>query len=228
MFDRRPVLLLGATGLIGSHAIAAGRARRDLRLFALARREVPLPPDARVEVLVAEPAEWEGALRSIAPAAVICALGTTWRKAGREEPAFRAVDHDLVLTMARAAKAAGVRSFVLISSVGADPGGKTLYLRVKGEVERALEGMGFARIDIVRPGLLLGARSGERRAAERAAMVLSPLINLFLHGQWAKYRSIRAADVAAAALQYAGETAPGRFVHEYPRIRELAAKAGRA
>lgn len=220
MSDRRPVLLLGATGLIGGHVVEAAKAVPDIRLLALSRREVPLPPGARIEVLVADPSQWEGAIRSLAPQAVICALGTTWRQAGREEAAFRAVDQDLVL---KAAKAAGSRGFVLISSVGAEPGSKAFYLRVKGDVEMALSDMGFSRLDILRPGLLRGARSGDVRWAERAANAVSPIANLFLWGRYMKYRAISARSVAAAALWCARQDRPGRFVHEYTGIRTLAA-----
>src|SRR3546814_6221908 len=74
--------------------------------------EAPMPPGARMEMLVADPAEWDQSLATVAPDAVICALGTTWRKAGRDEAAFRAVDQDLVLRVARAAKDAGVSNSI--------------------------------------------------------------------------------------------------------------------
>jgi uncharacterized protein YbjT (DUF2867 family) len=211
------VALLGATGAIGQAVIAAALDRGDIRLVAIARREVPLPPGARMEVLVADPHAWSDAIAASGASAVVCALGTTWAKAGKDEAAFRAVDHDLVLASATAAKAAGVRQFVLLSSVGAQIGARTLYLRTKGEVEEKIAKLRFERFDIIRPGLLRARRS-ERRPAERAAQVLAPLADLLLHGSWRKYRSIGVARVAAAILDFVTARPRGRFLHEYDSL----------
>ena len=221
MSDTRRVLLAGATGLVGTCAMRAVREHPGLRLVALSRREAPIPRGTRMEMMVADPVGWPRAVAAIAPDAVVCALGTTRRKAGSEE-AFRAVDHDLVVHLARAAKAAGVSNFVLVSSVGADVLGKASYLRVKGEVEAALATLRFRRLDILRPGLLRGARSHDRRPLERLAQIASPLADLLLHGERRRYRSIDAGLVAAAALQCAREKAAGRFVHENEAILRAA------
>jgi uncharacterized protein YbjT (DUF2867 family) len=221
MSEVRRVLLVGATGLVGTRIMQACVGRSDLRLIALTRREAPMPQGARMEMLVADPAEWEQSLATVAPDAVICALGTTWRRAGRDEAAFRAVDQELVLRVARAAKAIGVSNFVLVSSVGADMASRTLYLRLKSEVETALRKLRFHRLDILRPGLLRGPRSGDRRPAERLAIILSPLLNLVLHGERRRLRAIDAGIVARAALEGAKEKARGTFVHEHDAILRL-------
>jgi uncharacterized protein YbjT (DUF2867 family) len=221
MSEARRVLLVGATGLVGTGVMEQSVGRSDLRLIALTRREAPMPRGARMEMLVADPAEWSESIATAAPDAVICALGTTWRGAGRDETAFRAVDEELVLRVAKAAKAAGVSNFVLISSIGADTASRAFYLRVKGEVERALRKLKFARLDILRPGLLRGARAGDRRPGERLAIMLSPLMNLFLRGDRRRLRAIDARLVARAALEGAREKARGTFVHEHDAILRL-------
>lgn len=221
MSDVRRVLLVGATGLIGTRVMEQCIGRDDVRLIALTRREAPMPKGARMEMLVADPSEWDRAIASVAPDAVICALGTTWRKSGKDEAAFRAVDEELVLSVARAARAAEVKNFVLVSSVGADLGSRSFYLRVKGEVEAALRKLRFHRLDILRPGLLRGPRRGDRRLGERVAIWLSPLANLFLHGSRRPLRAIDARLVARAALQAAKEKARGSFVHDFDAIRRL-------
>jgi uncharacterized protein YbjT (DUF2867 family) len=221
MSDPRRLLLVGATGLVGTRVMQECVGRADMRLIALTRREAPMPKGARMEMLVADPAEWEQSIAAVAPDAVICALGTTWRKAGGDEAAFRAVDEDLVLRVAQAAKAAGVSNFVLVSSVGADMASRAFYLRVKAEVEAALRKLRFHRLDILRPGLLRGPRSGDRRPGERLAIALSPVINLFLHGDRRRLRAIDARLVARAALEGAREKARGTFVHEHDAILRL-------
>jgi uncharacterized protein YbjT (DUF2867 family) len=222
MSDPPRILLAGATGLVGGRVMEAAVGREDVRIVALTRREAPMPPGARMEMLVSDPQRWDEAVAQVAPAAAICALGTTWRKAGRDEAAFRAVDEELVLRFARAALTAGARNFVFVSSVGANAQGKAFYLRLKGQVEERLRKLGFHRLDILRPGLLRGPRGGDRRVAERLGIVVSPLVNLALHGARRPYRAIDARIVARAALQCATERAGGAFVHEYDALRRLA------
>lgn len=228
MSDPVRVLLLGASGLVGQEVLRAAVARRDVRLVGLSRREVALPPGARMEVHLAPVAGWAQEIARIAPTKVICALGTTIRKQGGDTAAFAAVDRDLVLDVARAAKAAGAGGFVVVSSVGADQAAKAFYLRTKGELEAGLARIGFARLDVLRPGLLRGTRQDDPRPLERIGALLAPLADLALVGDKRRYRSIRAAHVAAAALQAAGEKAAGRFVHQHDEIMRLAGRWQRA
>lgn len=216
------MLLAGATGLVGRRVMEAAMNEPSLRLVALSRREAPMPPGAKMEMLVADPASWSEAVAAIAPDAAICALGTTGRKAGRSEDAFRAVDHDLVLSLARASKNAGAGSFVLISSAGADLAAKAFYLRLKAETEAAAARLGFKRLDILRPGLLRGQRQRDRRLLERLGILVSPIGDHLLRGARRPFRSIDARMVASAALQCAREKAQGRFVHDNDALRRLA------
>ena len=219
------IALVGASGLIGTSLIRLAVGRPDIRVIAVARRELALPPGARMEVLLADPANWADAIAATNASVLVCALGTTWRKAGKDEAAFRSVDETLVLACAAAAKAAGIRQMIAISSVGADPAAKNFYLRVKGETEQKLGKVGLQRLDILRPGLLRGPRE-ERRLAEKLAMMASPLVDLALHGEFAKYRSIKAEVVARAIVGLMREKMAGRFVFEHDAILRAASRAG--
>lgn len=216
------VALVGATGLVGRRVIQIASAGDDVRILGIARREAPLPPGARMEMFVSEPDKWGELLAAVRPRALICALGTTWKKAGRDEDAFRAVDQHLVLATAEAAMRAGVPNMVLVSAAGADPRAKSFYMRVKGETEEALSRVGFKRLDILHPGLLRGEREGELRLAERAALIAAPLIDPLLSGKWEQYRSIDAGLVAEAALGLALRRAGGRFTHDNEAMRRAA------
>lgn len=217
MSERVRICLVGASGLVGSALIRACVGRDDVRLVAVARGELALPPGATMEVLLADPANWDDAIAAARPHVVVSALGTTWAKSGKDEAVFRAVDQELVLACARWAVEAGARQFIAISSIGADPQARGLYLRVKGEVEAALAKAGLPRLDIIRPGLLRGRRA-ERRPLEAIGQVVAPLIDPLLLGDLARYRSIRAATLAEAILALAHEKARGRFVHEWPAL----------
>jgi uncharacterized protein YbjT (DUF2867 family) len=222
MSDQFRIALVGATGLVGRSVIEAAIGHDDVRLVGIARREIPLPAGARMELVVAEPGQWGEVLQRQRPSALICALGTTWKRAGKDEVAFRAVDQELVLQTARAAVAAGVEHMVAISSVGADPMARNFYLRVKGETERELVKAGFKRIDIFHPGLLRGSRRDDMRTGEGLAKIAAPLIDPFLRGKYRAYRSISARIVAEGALELASRKAAGRFFHDNDSIHRAA------
>lgn len=216
------VALVGATGLVGRKVIEIASLGDEARILGIARREAPLPPGARMEMFVAEPDKWAEVLAAVRPRALICALGTTMKKAGGDQAAFRAVDYDTVLKTAEAAKAAGVPNMVLVSAAGADARSKSFYMRVKGEAEEAVSKVGFKRLDILHPGLLRGERVDDLRFAERAAIIAAPLIDPLLSGKWERFRSIDAALVAEAALGLALRRAGGRFTHDNEAMRRAA------
>ncbi len=217
------IALVGATGLIGMSLIRLAVNRPDIRIIGISRREVALPPGARMEMLVADTDGWSDAIAAASADVLVCALGTTWAKAGKDEAAFRAVDQDLVLACGKAAKAAGIRQMIAVSSVGADPMAKNFYLKVKGETEQALGKLGLTRLDVLRPGLLRGPRE-ELRPAERLGMIASPLADLLMNGAYRKYRSIRSETVAQAIVGLTREAMAGRFVFEHDAILRAARK----
>ncbi|EDL48926.1 NAD(P)H-binding protein [Erythrobacter sp. SD-21] len=222
MSDALSLCLVGATGLIGGKVMEECVGREDIRLQAIARREAKLPQGIRIEYFVADPDKWNEVFEALRPKAVICALGTTWKKSGEDEAAFRAVDQDLVLATAKAALANGVDRFVAVSSVGADAASKNFYLKVKGETERELTRLRFPRLDILRPGLLIGDRESDRRVGERLGIAAAPVANLFMHGKYRQYRGIKSQMVAKAAIALAKRAARGRFVHDNDAILRVA------
>jgi uncharacterized protein YbjT (DUF2867 family) len=205
------ILVVGANGLVGSAFVQQWQSSNPGgELHILLRTESFAPPG--VSVHVAAPEDWPDTIAAVAPQVVFCALGTTIRKAGSKQ-AFRAVDLDLVASVAQAAKAAGARQFILISSTMANASASGFYLRTKGQAEAAVEAQHFDRLDIIRPGLLRGDRS-EFRAGERLAILLSPLLDRLLHGNMRKYRSVHVDTVAKTALSLVNAAASGNSIHE--------------
>lgn len=221
MSEQTRVVLVGATGLVGRAVMAEAVGRSDIHLVAVARREVPLPKGARMEMLLSDTGHWPDAIAAGRPDTVVIALGTTIKAVGCDKQAFRAVDHDLVLECAAAAKAAGARQLIVVSSVGAQFSSKNFYLSVKGEVEDKLAKLHFDRLDLIRPGILRGKREGAARPAERIGMILSPLVDLLMVGSLRKYRSAKASDVARVILRLAGTKQRGRVVHQHDEMQRI-------
>ena len=205
------ILVVGATGLVGSTFVSHWQPDNPGdELHILGRRDAVAPNDGKVHI--ADVQDWPDTIASIAPDIVFCALGTTIAKAGSKK-AFRAVDLELVAAVAEAAKQAGARQFILISSTMANAKASGFYLRTKGEAEAAVGAQQFDRLDIIRPGLLRGDRK-DFRAGERLAILLSPVTDRLMQGSLRKYRSVAVDTVADTALTLLNEAAPGRFIHE--------------
>jgi len=194
------------------------------RVHALSRRPLPLDHPRLANRIVRFDA-LQSQLKGVTCQDAFCCLGTTLREAGTEE-VFREVDQDLVLRFAHAAAAAGAERFIFISAVGARVDARSLYLRVKGETERALEMLRFRALDILQPGLLLGSRR-EWRPLEAAAQLVMPAINPLLQGRFRSWRAVDARTVAAAMCGTARGGRRGVYRYTYAGLRALAA-AGRA
>lgn len=203
------LLLAGATGLVGSHVLRLALAdARITQVTAPVRRPLStahaklLAPVVDYDALPEDAGWWQAD-------AVVCALGTTMKIAG-SEAAFRKVDHDYPLAVARHAHARGTPTYVLNSATGADAQSRFFYNRVKGELELALAQRGFASLTFARPGLIGGERS-ERRPAERAAIAALTALGPLLPRRW---RICPAQTIARAMLNAALLARPG--VHVLP------------
>jgi uncharacterized protein YbjT (DUF2867 family) len=221
----RVALVAGGSGLVGSALLPLLLGAREYaRVHALSRRALPIEHARLANRVVRFDAPLESQLKGLKCQDAFCCLGTTLRAAG-STTAFRAVDHDLVIAYARAALALGAERFVLVSSVGANARARNLYLRVKGEVELAVERLRFGSLQIMQPSLLMGMRR-ERRPLELIAQPLLLLVAPLLLGPWARYRPISAAVVAAAMLTAARSRSTGLSRYTYPGLRRLAGARG--
>jgi uncharacterized protein YbjT (DUF2867 family) len=197
------LLLVGATGLVGREVLRL--ALSDARVSqVVAPVRKPLPAHPKLDAPLVD----FDRLPPDAPwwrmDAAICTLGTTMKLAGTRQ-LFRRVDHDYPLAVARLALAAGTRTYALNSAAGANAGSRIFYNRVKGELERDLEALGFRSLTYVRPGLIGGERE-EARAGEGAALRLLRVLGPVLPRRW---RINPAPRIAAALLEAALAAAPG-------------------
>lgn len=192
----------GASGLIGRELLAQ---LDDTPVLALVRRPLAdLPPNALRREAVVDLQALPAGLP--APRRVFIALGTTMAQAGSRE-AFRAVDFDAVVAVARAARARGATHCGLVSALGADAHATVFYNRIKGEAEAALIALGFERLVIARPSLLDGHREAlgqPRRPGEAWALrLLRPLAPL-IPKPWRPIAADRVARAMRLALDQPG------------------------
>ncbi|MFC3713829.1 NAD(P)H-binding protein [Sphingoaurantiacus capsulatus] len=209
------VALIGGTGLVGREAARRLWASGEVGLVSFVRRE----PKARYERKISFERLLHDGISTLEMEQIdiaICCLGTTMKQAG-SKGGFRRIDHDYVMAFAKAALKLGARQFILVSSVGAKRGSSTYYLSVKGEVEVAVSKLGFERVDVIRPGLLIGNRK-QRRLGERMAQIIVPRLHWLMRGPLRRYRATRADTVARAIVELTGATDPGRYLYENQQL----------
>jgi len=192
----KTVLILGATGQVGQALLQLALQHPEIsRVVAPTRR--PLPPHINLEnpqvdfeALPEDAAWWKADL-------ALCALGTTLRQA-KSRAGFHRVDHDYVLAAAGLAQRAETPAFGLVSSLGADAASRLLYLRTKGETEKALSALGFASLVLVRPSLLIGGSRSSARHLEAFGLFLGKHLASLLPR---RYQAVTTLQVAQALLE---------------------------
>lgn len=200
----RTALIAGASGLVGSRLLGLLLADDHWdRVISVGRRTLALTDPKLEQLVVPFPEIGE------VPAAddVFSCLGTTIKTAGSQD-AFRAVDHDAVVALAEAAQRAGASQFLHVTALGASPGSRVFYSRVKGETERDVAASGIATTVAFRPSMIDGHRPGATRPGESIGLVamraLGPLLG--------RYRPNRASDIARAMVREAKVGTPGHRV----------------
>lgn len=203
-------LVAGATGLVGRSLVEALLADGTVgAVHVLVRREVP--DWSKRNGLTQHRVDYNAPIQGLPPADdAFCCLGTTIKAAGSQR-AFRAVDHDAALAFARAAREAGVTKLGLVSALGASANSSVYYNRVKGELEQAVQTLGFDSVVLARPSLLLGDRGAlgqpVRRGERIAAALVAPLGWLVP----ASVRPISAQMVALGLLRAVQQCANGVY-----------------
>ncbi|KAF6819639.1 nad dependent epimerase dehydratase family protein [Colletotrichum musicola] len=220
--------VIGSTGLVGSHILSA---LITSEAFATVNTISRRPPKAGGLTLkpIIEPdtSAWPPKLAALQPlpTVVFSALGTTRAAAGSIAEQWK-IDHDLNVELVKAAKAAGVKAFIFISSAGTRGAisGQAPYSKMKNGVEDAIKEAAFDHGIILKPGAILGPREQTRTAegifqtAIRSLGWVSRGIQDSL-GQEAEV--IARAAVHAAVLVEQGKAPSGTWVIEAPEIVRL-------
>lgn len=141
---------------------------------------------------------------------IFCCIGTTKAKTPDEE-IYRKIDYGIPVTAAKLAKENNISTFIVISALGADKNSRIFYSRTKGEMEEAVTSYAIAKTHILQPSLIVAERS-DKRVMEEIAAAAMRLLNPLLIGNAAKYRSIKAENVAKAMVWLANHIYPETIV----------------
>ena len=204
----RRVVLAGATGLVGGNLLEGLLADDTVaEVHVVGRRPITVA-HAKLRMHIVD-------LRAVGPLPAVdevyLALGTTIKVAGSRE-AFRAVDYDANLAVARAAYEAGARRIGLVSAMGANAQSSVFYSRVKGELEDVVLRFETAATVVVRPSLLLGDRQRLGQPARRGETLAAPIMNFLRVILPRNYWAISAEKVARALLAEVPSTKGPRVI----------------
>ncbi|HEX6168962.1 MAG TPA: semialdehyde dehydrogenase, partial [Chitinophagaceae bacterium] len=148
---------------------------------------------------------------------LFCAIGSTMKKVKGDKEAYRKIDFEIPVKLARFCKMTGCEKFILVSSAGANSQSRNFYQRLKGETDEAVKGSGLKTIHIMRPSLLLGERK-EFRLGENIGKAIMTSLSFLIPE---KYKAIQGRDVAKVMLALAKKNDEGILVHENTEIRNL-------
>ena len=191
-------LVIGATGSVGKDLVQQLIEDSSVeRVDIFVRREVKISaPKLVVHVIDFDhPETWASQLQGDV---LFSCLGTTIKAAGSQENQWK-VDYTYQYEAAKAAKANGVKTYVLVSSVGANAKSKVFYTKMKGALDDAVQELGFEGCFILRPPSLI--RKGSDRFGEKVGIVALKAFNAI--GLLRSFTPMRTEDVAAAMIRLA-------------------------
>lgn len=212
----KTALLAGSTGLIGKQLLQLlldDPAYTEVK--ALSRKPIGVE-HPKLRNIVLDLNKLDEHFDQLKADDVFCCLGTTIKQAGSKE-AFRKVDHDYPLELAKLSKNQGATQYLIITALGSNKRSGIFYNQVKGQVEEAIDQVGFQSYHIFRPSLLLGERA-EKRAGEGAATVVYKALGFLIP---LKYKAIDSAKVARAMLHMAKQNSRGKFIHESKELQQF-------
>jgi len=212
----KTALVAGSTGLIGSQLLALlleDPAYTSVK--ALSRK--PLGMDhPKLQNIVLDLSKLNEHFDQLKADDVFCCLGTTIKQAGSKE-AFRKVDYEYPVELAKISKNQGATQYLIVTALGADKNSGVFYNQVKGEVEETIEQIGFQSYHIFRPSLLLGPRT-EARSGEDAAKIFFKIFGFLVP---LKYKAIESIKVARSMIHFAKQNSKGKFIHESKELQQF-------
>jgi uncharacterized protein YbjT (DUF2867 family) len=219
--DKKTALLFGSTGLVGNlllEELIKSEIYTGIKTFVRQPTGISNP---KVEEIVMDFSVPEDYAYLIKGDDLYICIGSTIRKAGSVEN-FEKIDRDLPVKLASIAKNNGINRAAVVSSIGAKSSSGNYYLRIKGEMEQAIIGLGFNQVVIARPSMLLGERD-ERRPAETIGKIFMKLADPLISGKFRKYKAIHGRDVARAMIS-AMQKNSAKSVYESDELQLLANK----
>ena len=210
---KNTAVIIGATGAVGReivNEILSGEYYN--RVYILGRSSISkLPDDGRLEKIIIDFDNIDFDIDILENADVFASLGTTIKTAGSKENQ-RKIDVDYTVNFAKLCEGK-VRSFNVVSALGANSKSKNFYNSLKGELEDKLKEMNLRTLRIFQPSLLISKRE-DKRFLEEIFMKVAPIFQFVLKGKTKKYSPIEASLLGKVLVRFATEN-KGKGTYTY-------------
>ena len=201
---KNTAVIIGATGAVGKEILKEilGTEYYE-KIYVLGRNSISrLPEDDRLTKIVIDFENMRFDTSILDDADVFAALGTTIKIAGSKENQ-RKIDVDYTVNFAKLCEEK-VRSFNVVSAIGANSKSKNFYNSLKGELEDKLKEMNLGTLRIFQPSLLISRRD-DNRFLEEIFMKVAPIFQFVLKGKTKKYSPIEASLLGKVIVRFATE-----------------------
>ena len=197
-------IIIGATGAVGKE-ILKEILENDFynKVYILGRESIRKLP--RGEILTKIIVDFENLnfdTSILEDADVFASLGTTIKIAGSKENQ-RKIDVDYTVNFAKLCEGK-IRSFNVVSAIGANSKSKNFYNSLKGELEDKLKELNLGVLRIFQPSLLISKRE-DKRFFERLLIKILPIFQILLKGKMKKYSPIEASLLGKEIVRFATE-----------------------
>ena len=214
----KTALIFGSSGLIGNELLNIINQNNNYNKIKLFVRSVPNSNYPKAEVIQTDFNHLEKHKDSIVGDDCFFCIGTT-RKDTPDKNEYRRIEYNLPVDTAKIAKSNSVKSFVYVSSLGANPNSSSSYLKNKGQVEEELNKLNFTKLAIIRPSILFGNRK-VFRLGERVGIFIMKALSIFFLGSLKKYKPIQAKNVVKAMVAIV-QNHDQKIVYESNELNEI-------
>jgi uncharacterized protein YbjT (DUF2867 family) len=198
---KKTAIIIGATGLVGSHLLKLlieDKRYETIKLFSRSKIEnVP----SKVKQFIGDILDLEQFQSDFTADEVFCCVGTTAKKTP-DKTRYRKIDYGIPVAAVKLAKANAINAFLVISAMGANRNSAVFYNKTKGEMEHDILQQDLKHTFILRPALIGGERY-QNRTFEKIGLTFFKVIQPLLTGKLKKYRIVNAETIAQAMINLA-------------------------
>lgn len=216
----KTAVIFGATGLIGGFLLdRLLNGNIYTKVISIGRRKLKME-SPKLRQLVIDMNNYQKYDQLVKGDDLFICLGTTIKTAGSKE-AFRKIDYQYVVEIAKAGFKNGINQISVVSSIGADSTSSNFYIKTKGEMEDVISKIPFWSTQLFRPSLLLGERREYRNGEEIAKFFMNNL-GFLMAGPLKKYKPNHADHVAKAMYLESQRLQEGVRILKSTDIRKMA------
>lgn len=200
----KTAVIIGTTGAVGKEILKEILADNFYnKVYILGRESIgKLGDEERLTKIIVDFENLNFDTSILEDADVFASLGTTIKIAGSKENQ-RKIDVDYTVNFSKLCEGK-VRSFNVVSAIGANSKSKNFYNSLKGELEDKLKVMNLGVLRIFQPSLLISKRD-DKRFLEELFIKVAPIFQLVLKGKAKKFSPIKVSVLGREVVRFAIE-----------------------